>query len=91
MTGILVKNFGDEITEDTLKNIFQVFGDVKRYRIVNDERDKTKRVGFITYEDRESAIKAIQYFNGKNALGGTNLFVGFVKKKYWWPRIIRCL
>merc|ERR1711937_818722 len=79
-TNVFVKNFGDELGDDKLKDMFTKFGKITSYKIMSEEGDKNKGFGFVSFEDSEAAEKAVEELNGLE-IGGKNLFVGRAQKK----------
>merc|ERR1719323_2194109 len=85
------KDLGDE----KLKEVFSKFGKITSYKVVKD-RDvkgeegedvlesgpdgKNKGFGFVSFEDSESAEKAVDELNGVEMFGKT-LYVGRAQKK----------
>merc|ERR1711937_927245 len=79
-TNVFVKNFGDELGDDKLKDMFTKFGKITSYKIMSEEGGKNKGFGFVSFEDSEAAEKAVEELNGLE-IGGKNLFVGRAQKK----------
>merc|ERR1712156_1185965 len=79
-TNVFVKNFGDELGDDKLKDMFTKFGKITSYKIMSEEGGKNKGFGFVSFEDSEAAEKAVEELNGLES-GGKNLFVGRAQKK----------
>merc|ERR1712198_228597 len=79
-TNVFVKNFGDELGDDKLKDMFTKFGKITSYKIMSEEGGKNKGFGFVSFEDSEAAEKAVEELNGLE-IGGENLFVGRAQKK----------
>jgi polyadenylate-binding protein len=94
-TNVYVKNFGDDLGDEKLKEVFSKFGKITSYKVVKD-RDvkgedgedimeagpdgKNKGFGFVSFEDSESAEKAVDELNGVEMFGKT-LYVGRAQKK----------
>ncbi|XP_050536868.1 heterogeneous nuclear ribonucleoprotein R isoform X2 [Daktulosphaira vitifoliae] len=68
---LYVRNLTQEITENRLKETFEAFGSVERVK-------KIKDYAFVHFNDRSSALKALEELNGKN-LDGTILEVSLAK------------
>merc|ERR1719145_375542 len=96
-TNVYIKNFGDDLTDDKLKEMFNKFGKITSYKVVRDDKvnssgdgevgdiisddsGKTKGFGFVSFEDSESAEKAVEELNGSD-IGGKTLYVGRAQKK----------
>ena len=54
---LYVRNLRSDVTEDQLREKFEQHGKVERVK-------KVKDYGFIHFEDRESAVQAMQLLNG---------------------------
>merc|ERR1719264_1497783 len=94
-TNVYIKNFGEDLGDEKLKEVFSKFGKITSYKVVND-RDvkgdegedvletgpdgKNKGFGFVSFEDSESAEKAVDELNGVEMFGKT-LYVGRAQKK----------
>jgi len=93
-TNVYIKNFGEDLGDEKLKEVFSKFGKITSYKVVKD-RDvrgedgeemiegpdgKNKGFGFVSFEDSESAEKAVDELNGVEMFGKT-LYVGRAQKK----------
>eukprot|EP00088_Acartia_fossae_P010387 TRINITY_DN1516_c0_g1_i4.p1 TRINITY_DN1516_c0_g1~~TRINITY_DN1516_c0_g1_i4.p1 ORF type:complete len:622 (+),score=255.60 TRINITY_DN1516_c0_g1_i4:175-2040(+) len=79
-TNVYVNNFGEEMTEEKLKEMFGKFGNIDSYKIMSEENGKSKGFGFVSFKDAESAEKAVKELNGME-LGGKGLNVCRAQKK----------
>lgn len=80
-TNVYVKNFGEELGDDKLKELFSKYGKITSYKVIMaDESGKNKGFGFVSFEDSEAAEKAVDELNGLE-LGGKTLYVGRAQKK----------
>merc|ERR1711976_446233 len=96
-TNVYIKNFGDDLSDDKLKEMFNKFGKITSYKVVRDDKvnssgdaevaevmaddaGKTKGFGFVSFEDSESAEKAVEELNGQE-INGKMLYVGRAQKK----------
>lgn len=79
-TNVYIKNFGDELDEEKLVVIFEKYGKITSYKIMKDENGKNRGFGFVSFDDPESAERAVEELNGKD-LGGRVLYVGRAQKK----------
>merc|ERR1719438_337443 len=96
-TNVYIKNFGDDLTDDKLKEMFNKFGKITSYKVVRDDKvnssgdaevaevlvddsGKAKGFGFVSFEDSESAEKAVDELNGQE-INGKMLYVGRAQKK----------
>jgi len=55
---LYVRNLKAEVTEEELKECFEPYGKIERVK-------KIKDYGFVHFEEREAAIKALEELNGK--------------------------
>ena len=58
MKVLYVRNLNADITEETLKEKFEQFGKVERVK-------KIKDYGFVHFEERDDAVKAMEAMNGE--------------------------
>ncbi|XP_057998665.1 uncharacterized protein LOC131177620 [Hevea brasiliensis] len=79
-TNLYVKNLADNVTEDTLQNMFSVFGKVFSVVIMKDHDGISRGFGFVNFDSPEGAKKALDALNG-SLLGSRTLFVGRAQKK----------
>ena len=95
-TNVYVKNFGENLADEKLEEVFSKFGKITSYKLVKDrdvedkEGDdegvdnsgdcKNKGYGFVSFQDSESAQKAVEELNGTEMFGKT-LYVGRAQKK----------
>ena len=56
-TNVFVKNFGEDFTEDQLRETFSAFGMIVRAMVMKDDKGKGRGFGFVSYEDHEAASK----------------------------------
>lgn len=79
-TNVYIKNFGDELDEERLVAIFEKYGKITSAKVMIDDTGKNRGFGFVSFEDPESAEKAVEELNGKD-VGGKVLYVGRAQKK----------
>merc|ERR1719327_725284 len=93
-TNVYIKNFGDDLSEEKLTEIFSKFGKITSHKVVRDDKGlpteegeilvddsgKTKGFGFVSFEESESAEKAVEELNGQE-INGKMLYVGRAQKK----------
>merc|ERR1719208_382395 len=93
-TNVYIKNFGDDLTEEKLKEMFSKYGKITSHKVVRDDKGlpteegeilvddsgKTKGFGFVSFEESESAEKAVEELNGTE-ISGKTLYVGRAQKK----------
>ncbi|XP_044727965.1 polyadenylate-binding protein 1 isoform X2 [Chrysoperla carnea] len=81
-TNVYVKNFGDELTEEMLKEMFEKYGTITSYKIMISDKDgKSRGFGFVAFEDADAAEQAVMELNGKELTEGKPLYVGRAQKK----------
>ena len=72
---IYVGNLSYEVTEEDLKEAFEVFGEVETVRVIKDKyTGRSKGFGFVEMPGKAQAQSAIDGLNGKE-LKGRNLNV----------------
>lgn len=79
-TNVYVKNFGDELNDETLREMFEKYGTITSHKVMNKE-GKSRGFGFVAYENPEAAEKAVEELNGKELNDGKTLYVGRAQKK----------
>lgn len=68
---LYVRNLTQDVAEERLKETFETYGKVERVK-------KIKDYAFVHFEDRDSAIKALNDLNGKD-VGGSNIEISLAK------------
>ena len=57
-TNIFIKNFGEDFTDDMLRDMFAVFGAILSAKVMMDQNTgKSKGFGFVSFDTHESAAK----------------------------------
>ncbi|EGW02750.1 Polyadenylate-binding protein 1 [Cricetulus griseus] len=79
-TNIYIKNFGEDMDDERLKDLFGKFGPALNVKVMTDESGKSKGFGFVSFEKHEDAQKAVDEMNGKE-LNGKQIYVGRAQKK----------
>lgn len=79
-TNIYIKNFGEEIDDWQLKELFDDYGHTLSVKVMTDEIGRSKGFGFVNFERHEDAKKAVKEMNGK-AMTGKVIYVGRAQKK----------
>ncbi|XP_043214453.1 polyadenylate-binding protein 4-like [Amphibalanus amphitrite] len=79
-TNVYVKNFGTELDEQKLREMFEKFGTISSLKVVTGEDGTSKGFGFVSFEEPESAEAAVNELNNKE-LNGKTLYVGRAQKK----------
>ncbi|XP_069580311.1 polyadenylate-binding protein 1-like [Brachyistius frenatus] len=79
-TNVYIKNFGEDYTDEKLKEVFSAFGRTLSVRVMKDERGHSRGFGFVNFSHHEDAQKAVDEMNGKE-ISGKILFVGRAQKR----------
>jgi len=79
-TNVYVKNFGDDLDDDKLYEVFSAFGKINSHRVMTNEDGKSKGFGFVAFDEPEAAEKACEEFNGKE-VNGKAIYVGRAQKR----------
>uniref|UniRef100_A0A3P9Q897 Polyadenylate-binding protein n=1 Tax=Poecilia reticulata TaxID=8081 RepID=A0A3P9Q897_POERE len=79
-TNVYIKNFGEDMDDEKLKELFSKYGPALSIRVMTDESGKSKGFGFVSFERHEDAQKAVDDMNGKE-LNGRQVYVGRAQKK----------
>lgn len=80
-TNVYVKNFGDELNDETLRDMFEKFGKITSHKVMSKDDGKSRGFGFVAFENAEAAEKAVKALNGKELNDGKVLYVGRAQKK----------
>ncbi|XP_068590426.1 polyadenylate-binding protein 1A-like [Cebidichthys violaceus] len=79
-TNVYVKNFGEDINEEKLRDVFSKYGNAMSIRVMADDSGKSRGFGFVSFERHEDAQKAVDELNGKE-FNGKLIYVGRAQKK----------
>ncbi|KAG2465169.1 PABP1 protein, partial [Polypterus senegalus] len=79
-TNVYIKNFGEDMDDEKLKEIFGKYGPALSIRVMTDDGGKSKGFGFVSFERHEDAQKAVDEMNGKE-INGKQIYVGRAQKK----------
>ncbi|KAG8578444.1 hypothetical protein GDO81_010494 [Engystomops pustulosus] len=79
-TNIYIKNFGEEVDDKKLKELFNSCGRMLSVKVMTDETGKSKGFGFVNFEQHEDAQKAVKEMNGR-IWNGRIIYVGRAQKK----------
>ncbi|XP_064420266.1 embryonic polyadenylate-binding protein-like [Latimeria chalumnae] len=79
-TNVYVKNFGELMDDESLREIFSKFGKTLSVKVMTDERGRSRGFGFVNFQNHEEAQKAVTEMSGKE-LNGRVLYVGRAQKK----------
>ena len=67
---LFVKNIHQDVNEAILESVFAVYGEIVSTKIIYDRADwSSKGFGFVEFEKKEDALKAIAALNGKELKG----------------------
>uniref|UniRef100_A0A8C5KM72 Polyadenylate-binding protein n=1 Tax=Jaculus jaculus TaxID=51337 RepID=A0A8C5KM72_JACJA len=79
-TNVYIKNFGEDMDDEHLKDLFGKFGPVLSVKVMMEDNGKSKGFGFVSFERHEDAQRAVDEMNGKE-LHGKQIYVGRAQKK----------
>ncbi|XP_039078414.1 polyadenylate-binding protein 1-like [Hyaena hyaena] len=79
-TNVNIKNFGEDMDDEHLKDPFDKFGPALSVKVMTDESGKSKGFGFGSFKRHEDAQKAVDEMNGKE-LNGKQIYVGRAQNK----------
>ncbi|XP_073406541.1 polyadenylate-binding protein 1 [Dendrobates tinctorius] len=79
-TNVYIKNFGEDMDDERLKEMFGKYGPALSVKVMTDESGKSKGFGFVSFERHEDAQKAVDDMNGKD-MNGKAIYVGRAQKK----------
>uniref|UniRef100_A0A3Q3APG0 Polyadenylate-binding protein n=1 Tax=Kryptolebias marmoratus TaxID=37003 RepID=A0A3Q3APG0_KRYMA len=79
-TNVYIKNFGDDMDDERLKELFEKYGKTLSVKVMTDSTGKSRGFGFVSFEKHEDANKAVEEMNGTEHNGKT-VFVGRAQKK----------
>ncbi|NWR82858.1 EPAB protein, partial [Furnarius figulus] len=94
-TNVYIKNFGDDMDDDRLRDIFSKFGKTLSVKVMMDNTGRSKGFGFVNFETHEEAQKArgpslpifpslcwqaVADMNGKE-INGRMVYVGRAQKR----------
>lgn len=78
-TNVYIKNFGDSFDDEKLKELFARYSGIVSAKVMAGD-GKSKGFGFVSFEDAEIALQAVEELNGKD-IDGRELYVGRAQKK----------
>ncbi|XP_039675671.1 polyadenylate-binding protein 1b isoform X2 [Perca fluviatilis] len=79
-TNVYVKNFGEDMDDEKLREVFSKYGNSMSIRVMIDDSGKSRGFGFVSFERHEDAQKAVDEMNGKE-FNGKLIYVGRAQKK----------
>ncbi|GMH31622.1 hypothetical protein Nepgr_033466 [Nepenthes gracilis] len=77
---LYVKNLGDTINDEKLKELFSEFGCMTSWKVMLDQYGVSKGSGFVAFSTPEEAARAINEMNGK-MIGRKPLYVAVAQRK----------
>ncbi|KAL8621067.1 Polyadenylate-binding protein 1A [Nucella lapillus] len=77
---VYVKNFGDELNDEKLREIFAQYGKIISAKVMAGDDGKSRGFGFVSFEEPEGAEKAVEHVNGFE-VGGKSLYCGRAQKR----------
>ncbi|XP_066601179.1 polyadenylate-binding protein 1-A [Prorops nasuta] len=80
-TNVYVKNFGEDMTDEKLKEMFEKYGAITSHKVMNKDDGKSRGFGFVAFEDPDAAEQAVMELNGKEVAEGRCMYVGRAQKK----------
>ncbi|XP_029642730.1 polyadenylate-binding protein 1-like [Octopus sinensis] len=79
-TNVYVKNFGDSFNDESLRKLFEKYGNVISAKVMTDSSGKSKGFGFVNFNNQEDAKKATSEINGME-INGKQLYAGRAQSK----------
>ncbi|XP_073533079.1 polyadenylate-binding protein 1-like [Phyllobates terribilis] len=79
-TNVYIKNFGENMDDERLKELFSKYGPTLSIKVMTDEYGTSKGFGFVSFEKHEDALKAVDEMNGED-VNGKAIYVGRAQKK----------
>lgn len=80
-TNVFVKNFGDNMDDDKLKEMFEKYGEITSAVVAKADDNKSKGHGFVNFKDAIAAESAVKDLHDSD-YNGKKLFVGRFQKKF---------
>ncbi|KAF4102685.1 hypothetical protein G5714_015568 [Onychostoma macrolepis] len=79
-TNIFIKNFGTDVDDEMLTEMFSKFGPTLSVRVMTDEKGSSRGFGFASFESHSDARRAVEELN-RTELSGRRVFVGRAQKR----------
>jgi len=79
-TNVFVKNFGEDLDEEKLTEMFSQYGKITSCKVMTNDDGKAKGFGFVAFDDATNAEKAVEELHNKE-MNGKVLYVGRAQKK----------
>ena len=80
-TNVYVKNFGEDMTDDKLREMFEKYGTITSHNVMSKDDGKSRGFGFVAFEDPSAADRAVAYLNGKEISESKIMYFGRAQKK----------
>ncbi|CAG9581368.1 unnamed protein product [Danaus chrysippus] len=80
-TNVYVKNFGEDFSDEMLRDMFEKYGRITSHKVMYKEDGSSRGFGFVAFEDPDAAERACLELNGKELVEGKPLYVGRAQKK----------
>ncbi|XP_043285107.1 polyadenylate-binding protein [Venturia canescens] len=80
-TNVYVKNFGEDMSDEKLKEMFEKYGTITSHKVMSKDDGKSRGFGFVAFEDPDAAEQAVMELNGKEIAEGKCMYVGRAQKK----------
>jgi polyadenylate-binding protein len=84
-TNLYIKHIREDVSDDQLKELFGQFGLISSVYLQRDGEGRSKKFGFVSFEDPEDAEKALKEMQGKDGIPevqeGKKLYIAPAKKK----------
>jgi polyadenylate-binding protein len=77
---LFIKNFGKDMDNARLKQMFEEFGEITSVKVEIDDNGMSKGFGFVCFKDSESAIEAVQAKH-QSEHNGQQIYVARAMKK----------
>ena len=74
-TNCFIKNFGTHLTDESLRNLFEPFGEIGSVKVMTNYEGISLGWGFVNFRHHKSAVEAIKNLHGK-FIGNKSIFVG---------------
>lgn len=79
-SNLYVKNLDDDINDEKLHDIFKDYGEISSYKVMCDDKGKSRGFGFVAFANAEDATKAMAAMNNSQ-LGNKPLYVAPAQRK----------
>lgn len=84
-TNLYIKHIRDDVSDDQLKELFSKYGSISSVYLQRDSEGRSKRFGFVSFEDPEDANSAMAEMQGRDDMPeiqeGKKLYIAPAKKK----------